>query len=51
MYILGGRDENGEGTENAFVFDPKTGKVEAEPPLQRSTSYHGCVTILHRPAA
>ncbi|XP_040282394.1 kelch-like protein 35 [Bufo bufo] len=51
MYILGGRDQNGEGTENAFVFDPKTGKVDAEPPLQRCTSYHGCVTILHRPAA
>ncbi|XP_066444393.1 kelch-like protein 35 [Eleutherodactylus coqui] len=50
MYILGGRDENGEGTENTFVFEPKTGKVEAEPPLLRCTSYHGCVTILHRPA-
>ncbi|XP_069615502.1 kelch-like protein 35 [Ranitomeya imitator] len=50
MYILGGRDENGEGTENAFVFDPRTGQVDAAPPLQRGTSYHGCVTILHRGA-
>ncbi|XP_075054654.1 kelch-like protein 35 isoform X2 [Mixophyes fleayi] len=51
IYVLGGRDENGEGTEKAFVFDPKSGKVEAEPPLQRCTSYHGCVTILQRAAS
>lgn len=51
IYILGGRDENGEGTEKAFVYDPKSGQVNAEPPLQRCTSYHGCVTILHRPEA
>ncbi|XP_054830750.1 kelch-like protein 35 [Eublepharis macularius] len=46
IYILGGRDENGEGTEKAFVFDVATGKVEPQPPLQRCTSYHGCVTVL-----
>ncbi|XP_075448809.1 kelch-like protein 35 [Ascaphus truei] len=49
IYILGGRDENGEGTDKTFTFDPNTGKVEDEPPLQRCTSYHGCVTILQRP--
>ncbi|POI21472.1 hypothetical protein CIB84_014781, partial [Bambusicola thoracicus] len=46
IYILGGRDENGEGTDKAFTFDPVTGSVEQQPPLQRCTSYHGCVTIL-----
>ncbi|XP_072257999.1 kelch-like protein 35 [Pyxicephalus adspersus] len=49
IYILGGRDDNGEGTEKAFVYDPKLGQVNMERPLQRCTSYHGCVTILHRP--
>ncbi|XP_029458006.1 kelch-like protein 35 [Rhinatrema bivittatum] len=47
IYILGGRDENGEGTDKAFTFDPMTEKLKEEPPLQRCTSYHGCVTILH----
>ncbi|XP_030055903.1 kelch-like protein 35 [Microcaecilia unicolor] len=47
VYILGGRDENGEGTDKAFTLDPMTGKLEDEPPLQRCTSYHGCVTVLH----
>ncbi|XP_063807301.1 kelch-like protein 35 isoform X2 [Pseudophryne corroboree] len=51
IYILGGRDETGEETERAFVFDPKSGRVEDETPLQRSTSYHGCVTILQRTAS
>ncbi|OCT93337.1 kelch-like protein 35 [Xenopus laevis] len=48
IYILGGRDENGEGTNKVFTFDPKTGVVEMESPMQRCTSYHGCVTILQR---
>ncbi|XP_019381126.1 PREDICTED: kelch-like protein 35 [Gavialis gangeticus] len=48
IYILGGRDENGEGTDKAFTFDPATGQVEQQPPLQRCTSYHGCVTLLQR---
>ncbi|XP_048350811.1 kelch-like protein 35 [Sphaerodactylus townsendi] len=46
IYILGGRDENGEDTEKVFAFDVATGKVEPQPPLQRCTSYHGCVTVL-----
>ncbi|NXP77352.1 KLH35 protein, partial [Ramphastos sulfuratus] len=46
IYILGGRDENGEGTDKAFTFDPASGSLEPQPPLQRCTSYHGCVTIL-----
>ncbi|KAM4797404.1 kelch-like protein 35 [Rhinophrynus dorsalis] len=50
IYILGGRDENGEGTDRVFTCDPKTGKIEEKPPLQRCTSYHGCVTILQKPA-
>ncbi|XP_078512370.1 kelch-like protein 35 [Lissotriton helveticus] len=49
IYILGGRDENGEGTDMAFTFDPAVGKLEDEPPLQRCISYHGCVTILQSP--
>ncbi|XP_068122710.1 kelch-like protein 35 isoform X2 [Hyperolius riggenbachi] len=49
IYILGGRDESGVGTDKAFVYDPKIGQVNTERPLQRFTSYHGCVTILHRP--
>ncbi|KAJ6664768.1 hypothetical protein lerEdw1_005740 [Lerista edwardsae] len=48
IYILGGRDENGEGTDKAFAVDPETGLVEPQPPLQRCTSDHGCVTILQR---
>ncbi|XP_069496165.1 kelch-like protein 35 [Ambystoma mexicanum] len=46
IYILGGRDEKGEGTDAAFTFDPTGGELEEEPPLQRCTSYHGCVTLL-----
>ncbi|XP_006013535.1 kelch-like protein 35 [Latimeria chalumnae] len=46
IYILGGRDENGEGTDNAYMFDPTTGKVKQEPSMQRCISYHGCVSIL-----
>ncbi|XP_042312293.1 kelch-like protein 35 [Sceloporus undulatus] len=46
IYILGGRDENGEGTDKVFAFDVATGSVEPQPPLQRCTSYHGCGTIL-----
>ncbi|XP_062983326.1 kelch-like protein 35 [Elgaria multicarinata webbii] len=46
IYILGGRDENEEGSDKAFTLDPETGIVAPQPPLQRCTSYHGCVTIL-----
>ncbi|KAM8975845.1 LOW QUALITY PROTEIN: kelch-like protein 35 [Pelodytes ibericus] len=48
IYILGGSDESGEGTDKAFLFEPKTGKIHIEPPLQRCVSYHGCVTILQK---
>ncbi|KAM4702454.1 kelch-like protein 35 [Discoglossus pictus] len=48
IYIMGGSNEYGEGTDKMFTFDPITGKVEIEAPLQRCTSYHGCVTILQR---
>uniref|UniRef100_A0A8D0BC32 Kelch like family member 35 n=1 Tax=Salvator merianae TaxID=96440 RepID=A0A8D0BC32_SALMN len=46
IYVLGGRDESGEGTNKTFAFDPATGLVDPQLPLQRCTSYHGCVTIL-----
>ncbi|XP_053561061.1 kelch-like protein 35 [Bombina bombina] len=49
IFIMGGSNENGEGTDKALTFDPNTGEVEVEAPLQRCTSYHGCVTILERP--
>ncbi|CAH2225821.1 kelch 35 [Pelobates cultripes] len=51
IHILGGSDENGEGTDKAFVFDPKTGEIHIELPLRRCISYHGCVTILHNAGA
>ncbi|CAI9586617.1 unnamed protein product [Staurois parvus] len=44
IYILGGRDENGEGTEKTFVYDPKTNIVSEGQPLLRGISHHGCVT-------
>ncbi|XP_074160193.1 kelch-like protein 35 [Sminthopsis crassicaudata] len=46
IYILGGRDERGEGTDKTFAFDPLSGCLENQQPLQRCTSAHGCVTIL-----
>ncbi|XP_075706042.1 kelch-like protein 35 [Rhinoderma darwinii] len=46
VYIMGGRGENGEATDKCFVFDPETKTVSEERPLRRSTSHHGCVTIL-----
>ncbi|XP_053312131.1 kelch-like protein 35 [Spea bombifrons] len=51
IYILGGSDESGEGTDKAFVFGPKTRSLHVEPPLQRCISYHGCVTILQKAEA
>ncbi|XP_060091332.1 kelch-like protein 35 [Heteronotia binoei] len=46
IYILGGRAENGEGTEKAFVLDVALGKVKPQPPLPHCTSDLVCVTIL-----
>ncbi|NXN95531.1 KLH35 protein, partial [Rhinopomastus cyanomelas] len=46
IYVLGGRDERGEGTDRAFAFDPAAGAVEPQPPLQRCTGCLGCVTVL-----
>ncbi|XP_053416250.1 kelch-like protein 35 [Nycticebus coucang] len=46
VYIFGGRDDRGEGTDRVFTFDPSSGQVEAQPSLQRCTSSHGCVTIV-----
>uniref|UniRef100_A0A8D2KSR1 Kelch like family member 35 n=1 Tax=Varanus komodoensis TaxID=61221 RepID=A0A8D2KSR1_VARKO len=46
IHILGGQDENGEGSDKAFALDVAAGVMEPQPPLQRCTSYHGCVTIL-----
>ncbi|XP_062830541.1 kelch-like protein 35 isoform X2 [Anolis carolinensis] len=46
IFILGGRDENGQGTDKVFALDVATGTLEPQPPLQRCTSYHGCGTIL-----
>uniref|UniRef100_H0XLW3 Kelch like family member 35 n=1 Tax=Otolemur garnettii TaxID=30611 RepID=H0XLW3_OTOGA len=46
VYIFGGRDDRGEGTDRVFTFDPSSGQVEAQPSLQRCTSSHGCVTII-----
>ncbi|XP_069890765.1 kelch-like protein 35 [Dipodomys merriami] len=46
VHILGGRDDRGESTDRVFTFDPSSGQVEAQPPLQRCTSSHGCVTII-----
>ncbi|XP_018426735.1 PREDICTED: kelch-like protein 35 [Nanorana parkeri] len=48
IYILGGRDENGEGMEKTFVYDPLTNVVSEGQPLLRAISHHGCVTVLHR---
>ncbi|KAG9351563.1 hypothetical protein JZ751_022814 [Albula glossodonta] len=45
MYILGGRDEFGSGTDRVFVFSPESGELTKEPPMSRSVSYHGCVTV------
>ncbi|KAM6157874.1 kelch-like protein 35 [Rhynchocyon petersi] len=46
IHILGGRDDRGESTKGVFTFDPSSGQVEAQPPMQRCTSSHGCVTIV-----
>uniref|UniRef100_A0A8C5NYE1 Kelch-like 35 n=1 Tax=Jaculus jaculus TaxID=51337 RepID=A0A8C5NYE1_JACJA len=46
VHILGGRDDHGESTDNVFTFDPSSGRVEAQPSMQRCTSSHGCVTII-----
>ncbi|EPY89488.1 kelch-like protein 35 [Camelus ferus] len=46
VHILGGRDDHGESTDKVFTFDPSSGQVEAQPPLQRCISSHGCVTII-----
>ncbi|KAK1336126.1 hypothetical protein QTO34_003926 [Cnephaeus nilssonii] len=46
VHITGGRDDHGESTDRVFTFDPSSGQVEAQPPLQRCTSSHGCVTIV-----
>uniref|UniRef100_A0A8C5MHG9 Kelch like family member 35 n=1 Tax=Leptobrachium leishanense TaxID=445787 RepID=A0A8C5MHG9_9ANUR len=51
IHIMGGSDENGEGTDKTFIFDPKTGKIHNEFSLRRCISYHGCVTILQKPGA
>ncbi|XP_056415999.1 kelch-like protein 35 [Hyla sarda] len=48
LYIMGGRSDNGEATDKCLVFDPKTKTVSEERPLLRSTSHHGCVTILQK---
>nr|XP_060622964.1 kelch-like protein 35 [Anolis sagrei ordinatus] len=46
IFILGGRDENGQGTNKVLALNVETGTLEPQPPLQRCTSYHGCGTIL-----
>lgn len=46
--IMGGRDENGEGTVKTFVYDPRTNMVSEGQPLLRGISHHGCVTVLRR---
>ncbi|XP_044521925.1 kelch-like protein 35 [Gracilinanus agilis] len=46
IYVLGGRDSRGESTDKTFAFDPFSGRLEDQQPLQRCTSAHGCVTIL-----
>ncbi|XP_036115418.1 kelch-like protein 35 [Molossus molossus] len=46
VHIVGGRDDHGESTDRVFTYDPSSGQVEAQPPLQRCTSSHGCVTIV-----
>ncbi|KAM5181775.1 kelch-like protein 35 [Mantella aurantiaca] len=48
IHIMGGRDENGEGTEKTFVYDPMTKTVSEGQPLLRGVSHHGCVTVLRR---
>ncbi|MBN3297956.1 KLH35 protein, partial [Amia calva] len=48
IYILGGRNEYGIGTDRIYVFDPKTSALEEEPPMTRCVSYHGCVTVVQR---
>ncbi|XP_040282395.1 kelch-like protein 35 isoform X1 [Bufo bufo] len=48
LYIMGGRGENGEATDRCLVFDPETKQVSEDRPLLRSTSHHGCVTVLQK---
>ncbi|XP_075054649.1 kelch-like protein 35 isoform X2 [Mixophyes fleayi] len=48
IYIMGGRDENGKGTDRSLVFDPTTKTLSEVRALLRGTSHHGCVTILQR---
>ncbi|XP_043929337.1 kelch-like protein 35 [Protopterus annectens] len=46
IYILGGRDSNGEGTDKVYSFDPTTEMLVEESSMRRCVSNHGCVTIL-----
>ncbi|XP_063813049.1 kelch-like protein 35 [Pseudophryne corroboree] len=48
IYIMGGRDGSGRGTDKSLVFDPTTKEVCEERSLLRCTSHHGCVTVLQR---
>lgn len=48
VYIMGGKRGNGEATDKCLVFDPETKTVSEDRPLLRSTSHHGCVTVLQR---
>ncbi|XP_039601369.1 kelch-like protein 35 [Polypterus senegalus] len=45
MYILGGRNEQGMGTDKVFSFEPSSGEFTEEPPMPRCLIYHGCVTV------
>ncbi|XP_016385439.1 kelch-like protein 24 [Sinocyclocheilus rhinocerous] len=47
IYILGGRGENGEASDNIVCYDPASGIITCTAAMPRPISYHGCVTI-HR---
>ncbi|XP_056116113.1 kelch-like protein 24a isoform X2 [Rhinichthys klamathensis goyatoka] len=47
IYILGGRGEHGDASDNIVCYDPASGIITSTAAMPRPISYHGCVTI-HR---
>ncbi|KAK7799148.1 hypothetical protein U0070_011533 [Myodes glareolus] len=45
IYILGGRQENGEAINTILCYDPETNIISGVTVMPKTMSYHGCVTI------
>ncbi|XP_050016802.1 kelch-like protein 24 [Alexandromys fortis] len=45
IYILGGRQENGEAINTILCYDPETSIISEVTMMPKTVSYHGCATI------